>query len=1031
MFKTNQPVKDYLGFPDEESSDSVKSDVNFDGQMNPRHSNSNIALLNFDRKILADTRDKPRYGEWDFLTLYKTLMFVYYKNKIPKNINNRNLKNDGLEIRQTQNYKKEMIEMKKYFIKRYNLIKSILSKIESLEFIKNGAYINALKQLKKIQKKLENKVYMDEIKYLMSQSVLNKEEKEQLTNYTILVKKEEHYKQVVIGGNYEQMRFDKQEQEETEKMYEKIKRINKEYKSNNIKDAKYHIKQILIKQEKFKSLKNEDLYLRSKMIKHLMNFLNIDTPKAVTLLEKNLFNSLIKLNMNDIKEKKNEIEKELISYEPIKNYLNKLEDKTFVCPYCTYTHNLQINVLLHITTFHSEKRNNSGIRNPGFEVNKYKKEEKKTEKKKEEKKEVVIKEIMTNIFNKATKPKKYEVDEKNPNEIKNKVFDKDLYQHPIMIVEPVRDSVGNFVSIYDEYKAETKNQVIDHIKRLNIITKDKTEPLPKRVIKIMVPYDITFGNINIIKDKTEVKRNKRGIKVIELPIDEKMNEKKIREHIENLELVKFFKKKEYIEDYKEIQSEINKTIKKASKIRNISLAMKWVETKIVKKYMKKTIGKINRAKIIITYGEQKHETKFEKLENIIINEMPTYVEINGKVLIDEGKYIDKPNVEFTKETLINNIKTEIFLQKVRKFTKRFVRQYLKNRRGNTEYKNNIITKDIIELFKKIINQQGRKLLLDNYKNVIQNKEHESKYFEDTYINYADNFDVLIQKLNNLNSKNIGDYLLKNITINSKDKIGDVDEMLYFLLLSFLKNDNPAVLHTYKVLEGENEDETINKSNVWEWKRKYINRKEEDAKKFKKINTEASIKALFPDSKENTLEREITNYRIGGQYIYKLSDLKGSQYNKRDDMIYNFIKKSFEKGLVDKDSYKLYLATLFLNKLVKLIKKEPNADKLKLQFIYRYLKILDLYIEKPKIFERVKVVNNKLQNVKDKKPIQENKTDDLLNDFMDLNEDEMRIKLDTDRQNEEILDDEASVFEVEMEEGYDIVDEVEDSDDDLF
>lgn len=958
---------------------------------------SNLVFMNFDKRILT----KPEIGKWDFLTLYKTLLHILHTNKIPTEINGINLSHYQLNINETKNYKHEMLEMEKFFTKRYNILKTMKSKIISLKFLKNGEYIKAEKILRKLQSKLENKEYVEEMVFLMNQPSHTSEEKKQITYFQNLVKKEKEYKDLIIGTNLEKIKLKQRKIVKKEEMFKKITKINKDLekistqtnseKYRKIFDSKYKLKQIILKREEEEE-EEEDTskyYLRSKMIYHLKNFFDINNLQAISLLENNLFDTLIKIDVDEINEKLNMINDELFSYEDIKTFLYQTKNKTFVCPYCTYSHNIQINIHFHTMDVHNDKpKTPKPIPKPKMK-NKFDFDSEGSD--------------SEDLFGSDSESEEEE-EEKLPESIIPK--DNNLYD-PILIIEPIRNN-GVFESIYDGFKSTSKNEVIHHIKQLHITPDTKRG---ERVLNKMIVNNAKDGKMKVIKDRSEIKISsiqevmKKDF-TLKLKINEKEHERKLREYVERLDPMVFFKRKGFEEEYNKIQEFTNKIINEAKGFHNISLAYKWVKSSISNYYLTKQLNKLNKGvKITISFdGINSQVIDFENIDNVINKKLPVFLQINDdKPMIEDSELIDYPGIEISRDRLLREIKQKIFMKKVEKFGEKLARKVAVNISGDSMTKIQEIRNVIPKIFKKVINQQSKKLLLDKNKRIRQHTRKDFDLMKDTYINFIERFDEFVEKINTIKDSNVMDYLLNIISLGKKENMQEIDEYLYYVLMSFLPNDNPAVKHTYKVLENpsEEEEEFRYKYKVWEWQRKYKLQNEDDPKNYKMIANDKIIDSLFPGNKENTLEMEITNHKIQGEKrVYELVNFDDyvnddDDVNRANIVIEDFLMQCFKQELFSKENYKLYLSLMFLKKLTKALKiSEDNT--LNAEMIYRYLRVLDLYLEKPlelnvrKIGMPIK--NRMVVNTGKKEEEKDENKEDLLNDFMELTEEQMKINL---------------------------------------
>ena len=1085
-------IQNFLGLGDNQvlSSDE-ESDLRIDGQQSPviQGGGSKVQGLDFGKRIPVKPIGK---GNWDFLTLYKALLYSIHNENMPKRVNGYKLSFKKLKLDENKDYKKEMVEMKKLFDTRYQKLQIMKKKIDSLKFIKNSNYMNIIKELKETEEELTPE-FIEKIKYLFDSSEnLTEEEKADVERYSKLTKKIKLYKTKIIGKGFEIMEMVKRKKLRQQNMLDKIKKLNKA-------DTQAQYQKIILEKEydfvdednkMLKEIfpdveyKKENFYLKSKMIYHLKRFMGVTHPEAELLLEDGMYNKLINVNMNEIQLKLDQIISELKSYENIVAFVNHLNTKTYLCPYCTFHNHQQINVNLHITQYHGSKIQKQSERDPGFYVadsndkdgitikeklndlknnintnnNEIKKLEKsKTKiktneykifqlKNKIKKSEKEIKEINDKVqhiideqFATASSSKQdYILSDKyrqnvinttiigvrkniknNKPKIKNIVYTKNII-NPLLVIKPIKTAHG-YENVYDGVVKPSQREALHHMKTNNkLVVKDlKYYKLDEKIIKKMKPYNVAQDNFDITEDIIEEKE-KRIINPDEQEKklkyfffgeeDELFGDIVIPSSVPILAFLERMSMEDY-EEYEAIKRKINKIIQKAKHFENLSIAYKWVNSAICYHFLEKYFKNLMDVNVMIEY-ENRQTIKYNNVDNIL-NKIPRTVTVGDKVIIEDYKMVgENEYLEITPDMIKDKIKTEIFMIKVKQFSKQLankISKKIKNSSDRQNKRNEIMNEvKIPEIFYKILHKTT-------------SNRNEQGVFESNLDNVARDFDTLIEKLMRIKQQDknmdenfdIEQYLLNDVESTSKEFTTNIDHYLYYILLSYLPNDDSTVAKTYNILEEQQGEETNfqYKNQVWNWYKKYgmtkkqytdMLKKENKIQGYRDIQKGKILDKLFQNTDEsivrkyNNPEYKVYNNMYFEGYIHSAEENR-EKYNeyRKEMLIEKFLYNGLERNIVREIDFKIFMGMMFLNKLYKAIdtnkKSEQNSE-----VVLRFLRILDLYIEEPKIIKRIILpkYNNKLKKITGniKKDEDNLRKDDLLNDFMDLNEDQMSRQL---------------------------------------
>lgn len=1010
--------------------------------------NSNVSSFDYIKKIRASRHR----NKWDFLTLYMALFYKLHNDNLPKKINNTLLTRKRLHINETNNYLNELSYLKNIFIKRYNTIKTLKSKLDSLKFLKNGLYIEKVNQLEKWNKKMTSQ-YIEEVKKLYDQDSLNikltDSEKLKLKEFEYISQKIKEYKQIVIGtGVAIKITNDKKEKNKMFKVKE-LEKINNQYKKSKIIDSQYNFKKVILSKPQGFVDSKDGIFLKSKMIYHLKNFFNINDTMANKLLEDNIFDTIINFDSKVINSKLNMINEEISSYEKIVDYFYNIENKVYLCPHCTYNNTLSINVIYHISDAHAinnliTKKINEKLFKCPKDICLFEHKDEKTVEKhmlKEHKLKTTRPGISHNEGWQKTRtvivqPKTYAPipyikttivkQNKKIKEKSNKYIVNKLVTTPLLVIKPINNN-GIYENVYDNFKSEKIDEVFHHMKMenklipkfnknqhgemLTTFTKLKCE---MKLIKIS--NDMEINNKSFIKSNDKIKPEIIDYKNIDVQLlDNSKNNLEIvlKKYVKSKEIIKFLSRN-FKDEHKKIIKITNDIIEQAKEFINRKLSIGWVDLVICKHFFKNIFYDLNDISIKMFYNNE-NIINFENIDNIS-DTIPKEVNINGIKLIENSKFIGPlQNIEISREDLINEIKINTFMQKVK-----IVCINLSNKITFNQNSNNVI--EIKNKILEIIPNFFRKLIdWEDYEQLEFDKKSEDfiggRFLPGRPMIYqiGDEFDRVLSKLGGINESNIHDRIHDQTNKN-------IDDYLFYLLMAFLPSDNEAVKNIYNILEEEedNNSDFIYKNKIWNWNKKYDDNKKGN---FKNLTKENIIEKIYK-SEDLYLERFIIQNKIYENMDFNNYDNSFDTHPtyidyKREKLISQFIYNCYQRKIIQKIDYKISMAMLFLNKINKALNISKKKSISNPHVVYYLLRIMDSYIDKPNIYKRIsnntkKIRKFSVKNRMNKTNIQDNKKEDLLNDFMSLNEDDMKIdmKIENEFNNSNVINDEDD-FEIEL------------------
>lgn len=992
---------------------------------------SNLAFINFSKPIPTDIEN----GVWDFLTLYKALFYSLHNDTLPNRINNHRLSRYNLVLNKSQNENNEILKLEKEFHKRYNLLKTMEQKIESLMFVKNGQYIKAVEHLEKLNKSKEEtlKDYMLLKKKDDAMISLNKQEERQLNNFEYLRLEINKYERFVIGDITPIIQLYQKKKQEKENIIKKLEKFNQDFETSGSIPEEYketdakNIFNNLIKKHKINLNKpvqindsnNPNHFLKSKMIFHLKNFLDISTNDALLLLEDNLFDKVISFNNFDTNQKLDLIKMELKDLEPIAEYLTHMRDRVLICPHCAYRNGQHMKMIMHVS---DHKKGTKPL--------------------------LVVKPR----FNKETQ--KYE------NVYDNKTSDdvNDIYFHmkqtnkliPISMnvwskldqdtINTMSKNVIRFTKDDDTSKT-SKKRVVEKFEQTG-----KTELQKELELDEDVDTDIEslFGDDSdsdkfdeIVEITKEEKREKErenfeeSLKVIEFPIYRMLTEIDEEEKVDENEESKKNKRK----------TKIDKICKEASYMSNKSMAHKWVKF-IMTKYLSMDIfEKFKMDDILVNVNGLVFN--FSNINNIpdIVND----VTINNEKFI-QNQVIKGENekMEISRESLINLIKVEIFMEKL----KTIVIEFAKYDSNDINLSNNINT--YVDLFMNFFTK-----LIKSDRNDID------EIFDRIILKLTDVTDqnVLHNRLlgydDDLNKKRRG-------IIEKRTQRHDIDDILYYMLLSYLPPDNDVVQKVYNTIEvnhpnvkkrtkhqtrllKDKQNAFINKNKVWEWSSIYKNEfgkipedYKENINNFHYITLDETI-AKLNDDLNMELGREVM-----AKYPEIFEKMEFENYNtdkkeiKRYHLVKDFLEKSYHRGLIERIDFRLLMVIMLLQKMEEVFGIIPFGKKTtNVKVMVDFVNVMNLYVKEKKEYKVVKGKRGVLQkndSISNKVPLnkeeEKEQKDLLLNDFMNLDEESLELRSEIEREINSPVDLEDDGEEVEdvgeiiLEDNDDIMDDRE-------
>lgn len=993
MFTT---IKDYLGFSSTKTSSIISLSDSDSSNNVPFNVDSNVTIIDFMKKLPIKRGED---GEWDILNLSKKLFYLLH-NDDEKNQGKMNtiMSIRKLNINPTNNYMNELLYLREIFSKRFNKLKTMENKLLSLQFLKNekynGYYIQKVNQLQEWNKQMtlefteDSGIIYDQAGIIYDKNNiegdLTKEENDKLEYFYFLKQKIKLYTDIVIGPSITMIKTNNKKKQEKINLLKKLEELNKEFEkygktgeSEKVGDALYNFKHIIASRHTDLKENNEtDIYLKSKMILHLKNFFDVSDKIANDLLIDFTFDKIINFNKKNIEFKLQMIKDELESYEDIKiaDFFYQMFNKTFLCPHCTYTNEIGINVVFHMQTEH-----------------------------KSSKLEPLL--VIKPIWN--SDEEKYE---NMYDEFKNK-DDRVIYHHMKMnnkIIPKYKTSRIGKITVFEKIKT---------IKMIPYIVQSTTTPNKKVSTKSFIKKNSDTENLEIMITEVEQEKNLINLK----------------NHVKKIKIIEFLTRKQKYFDNKELFDITNlsdKIIEEGKKYRNISKAYKWVDFGICKYYLKKHFSYLNNVTIRILYDKE-NVSNFENIDDNISDKIPQEVSINGNLLIMNSKFIDSDkNIDIfsrdissssSRDRLIDEIKIEVFMERVKRFCIKLANKLSRDDdEGETsiEETKNILLKIIPNLFRKIIDWED----YDEFSEFHRKTFNREKSNREKSLNRSgkslnrsgnrtrplgsinEHFDRVITKLIDINEQNIYNRVSNESEHKSNKK--DIDDYLYYLLMAFLPSDNETVEEIYNTIEGKllpQENQEFNhKNKIWEWRKRYQDSLNDEEPKFKKITEERVINNLYK-SENYYLERQIINmtdlFNTLDFKEYSYFNVENKNTNKkylnerREELVKDFIVRGYQRQLISKIDYKISMALIFLQKLTKALNISKIPGNSNAQVIHYLLRIMDVYIEKPIIYRGFAVKNrvkNRLKNRLSKFSQIENR--EVLNDFMDLKEEDMKEEL---------------------------------------
>ena len=885
-------------------------------------------------------------GRWDFMTLYKALIYANYNDEsnpeYKKFLNH--LKVNNLEFRKNKQYIKEKIKLEQMFQNRYNNLKDVQLKLQSLQFIKNGLYIQETEKLEKWKKIVSDQKYALHIKDLTEQAssglvALSRTDKSKLKKHNKMLKNIQQYENVVIGGLVETLRFEKKVNKKRRTTLQIISELNKEFEKSNTIDttlekiAAQNKKEFILENEQ--KPKEKNIYLKSKMVYHIRRFFDITEREAAMLLKNNMFDKVIKYNREEMEKKLIDVTNELTSYEPIVNFLKAMQEKTFLSPHCGTHMNNSFMLSMFISTVHK-----SG-------------------------------------------------------------------EAPLYVIKPFEID-GVFYNPYDSYSSKNIKDVFYHMKIHNKIRFDK---------------EWVKSNVKTIKEPMSMTKNQFDSTVRTMTVsDNGVLTNKIKKAVEKKEDEDDFDMEDLFgsdEEEEEIREEINQRLDDGERFKQMILAKNAVFYEMLTESEKKQVNKVldvaKKTKTFRTYVHRWVDSFFVKffsqkmykkigLDDIIVkingtvelrytnlHELPQLVKdvnINGEDYIKN--YVLKnteQEIEMSREEMIELIKNEIIKEKVKEFSKTFARSLLANSKnlqdGNILIKE--IQNDLPEFFENVMFNKNSNRDIDSTLDRIVLKLKNIKTKEDLDENMFN--EIFYETLK-------GTYGRGDIKL---EEYANVDHVLFYILLSYLPKTNDVVIKIFELLNGNVELEE--KNYVWEWLNMHTKKEQKNHKKdHLKVSGEEIVDKLKPfDERIDNSEYDITREFFAKRKTF-FNKVDFSKYNTDEMKTLNMYKKYLLNArirkIIQENEYMRLKGIVLFIKLKNAIepvlnKKTNNAD-----ILNRMFKILKIDLEEKPRFVKQRAIRNQMP-VKPQE-VRENK-DDLLNNFMELDENVLELKAEIEEQ----------------------------------
>ena len=229
-------------------------------------------------------------------------------------------------------------------------------------------YNNELNKLESILSdvSVNNKIKLIYIKLKSNSRLLKDEEQflafhKDLTNYTYYLK---HFKL----GNHKVVLAKQHQQQKNINQYEKI--INEELEKAK-SELKYNKSEIVDIFEHFhnntiikyieelnlsfeKNMDESELYLNGKLIKNLMDFMNIKYTEARKITEDKQFKQKMFYNVDveQLKISYDNLNKESIELIKVENFINNHKRTIYVCPVCNFSNTMAVTTNLHLSLAH-------------------------------------------------------------------------------------------------------------------------------------------------------------------------------------------------------------------------------------------------------------------------------------------------------------------------------------------------------------------------------------------------------------------------------------------------------------------------------------------------------------------------------------------------------------------------------------------------------------------------------------------------------------------------------------------------------
>lgn len=911
---------------------------------------SNVVLINFSKPLPTSSSNDT----WDFLTLYKALHFKLYNDSLPSKIHGTRLKRNNLTLGNTQNYRKEILDLEIKFFQRYNLLKTMEEKILSLQFLKNGQYIKVSQQLEEWKNKMLNSQYVDEMKDLKEQLVLNmelsEEEKLKLAEYNKLQENIERYDTYVIGNFVKFGIIEKKEKEKKEDLLKVLEKLNKHYKDTNGNiDSQFGIKKQKIIEKKVDIFAHTpNGFLKSKMIRHLQIFFDVNFSQAALLLKDNLFDEIIKYDAIEINQKLDLIQTELDNLDEIKQYVSHMRSKIFLCPHCSYNTEHSMNIMFHISQVHKSSQKTLMVIKP---------------------------------FNNRSVYDNFEGD------------DDKIYFHMKTNNKLINTSDINQMKKLDSDVIEKMVPYVMSSKEVDVTerkTKTDVRKLVKQTEKKSDDFDDLFGD-----EEESV--------TVELVSYKKQEQESFKESLK----VKNHKLVQYLST--ETQKHLENVIEQASKLQKRTLGYRWVDSILANEFafdILKT-AKMDSIQVVIN-GDNYNFSNVTNIPMVVTN-----VVVGGKILVKDSVLVgEEDKMNLSKTDLVNLIKDKIFEQKVKQFAEKLAKEISTDVDQNS---NVAVFKDLFaNFFDKLLHSKSKKTNVDFIFDDLVDDLNSIEDAKDLYYRLTNEKEGKKKKKSKESNADFDDllfYFLLSFLPHDNEVVKNIYNIVE--IEQFNKKNRKRDHRDIETDEFLHKNQ-VWKWNSFYTDKKVA---KDNEKNFQMVSLEHISDKIFEDDSLK-ITREFTNKRMRVLKAMRLDDYKNNlAENKKQRLIKEFLINSLHRKIIDTKDFRIIMGLMLLNNFDTIYEmgKFHGKKTLNGEIILRFVKIMSLYLEKEKIYKIVKGDGRQRIPVKNRiaKTTEEanERKDDLLNDFMNITDETLELEANNPgvERVRDISDDEAELY----------------------